>query len=57
MRRNKELENENAVLQTLLSHALASLGCADFTGGAKSNTISPENAPSLTNTIQMLSQP
>jgi hypothetical protein len=34
LRRNEELENENAVLRTRLSHALTSLGCADSTGGA-----------------------
>ena len=34
MQRNEELEQENTMLKTRLSHTIAALGCADSSGGA-----------------------
>ncbi|KAH7138361.1 hypothetical protein B0J11DRAFT_475915 [Dendryphion nanum] len=48
MRRNDELEQENAVLRNRLSHAVAALGVSDQNQGT---------APSPSDRIQMLSQP
>ncbi|KAF1998622.1 hypothetical protein P154DRAFT_438686 [Amniculicola lignicola CBS 123094] len=48
MRRNEELEQENAMLRGRLSHALASLGVPDHQNGG---------APSPSDRVQMLSQP
>ncbi|KAF2471111.1 uncharacterized protein BDR25DRAFT_224657 [Lindgomyces ingoldianus] len=48
MRRNEELEQENALLRSRLSHAVAAFGVSDQNGGG---------APSPSDRIQMLSQP
>ncbi|KAF2198704.1 hypothetical protein GQ43DRAFT_377993 [Delitschia confertaspora ATCC 74209] len=57
LRRNEELENENSLLRTRLSHAVTALGVPDTRTDTSGNLSLTPIATSPSDRVQMLSQP